>query len=329
MLLAFQHSTYGQRSNTKNINIKYVRPPWKPLSKDLTAYFVEFDCKPTLFKDKALSDAPGEQIKLSGYTRVYSKTEADILISMTINSLTRKTKIDSQVFTKKQDDGTKKDTKLFYGTRIATMNSTVFVKDLKSNRVLLSEENHETKDVISTQGLDSKQEVNADLASRDKTNQIQYTKTYRKRLDYFVKRLDSEFGIPVLNKKMPIARGKGKKRYNYSDLEDAFERFKNVTSNKQFVTDDSDRATLIECIKAWEKAADEYDEKVKRARINEKIVGALYQNIAYAYFMLKDWDNIYLYCEKAKVFKGHNKRASAFHEFTRQLYNRYKINNML
>ena len=326
-LFGFHYVTFGQRSNTKIVRVEYVKPPLKPLSEDLTTYFVEFSCKPDFFRDHVESFSPRNFLVLSGYTKVNSMVEADILIAMTINSLTRNTKITSQVLEVDQGDGTKKDTRLFYGESEAILNSTVRIKDLKNNRAIISVEGHETKHYLFTQGLRSKQEVNSDLATKDETGLVQYTEAFSQRILPLAKGLENQFGFPVLIEKLPIEKGKGRK-YDYSNLESAFERFKDVTSNKQFVTDNSERTTLIECIKVWENAAAEYDEKVKRARINLKIVGGLYQNIAYAYFMLKDWDNVYAYCEKAQSFEGHEKRAGNFYEFSRQLHSRYKINSM-
>lgn len=327
LTLGFQHTILAQKSKTQAVAVKYVIPPSKPLPKNLTKYFVEFSCKPSFFKKEAELFHPKESLTISGLTRVNTAKEADLLISMTLNSLTDKIEFVSQKSKLKRKDGTEYDATLYYADKTYILNSTTYVKDLRNNKVLFSEKNHEKKELLSTQGYESKQEVLAVLKTKDKTGVETYKRAFGLRMNTLNKSFNDKFSFQKFTKKLPIEIGKGKK-YDYSNLEETFERFKGVTSKKQFITDDNGRQVLNDCIKTWLKETEEYNDKSKKAKINIRNVGGLYMNIIYAYFMLKDWDNIYKYCEKAKTFKGNEKKASTFYQFTRLLHNRYITNNL-
>ncbi|MBQ4821515.1 hypothetical protein [Aquimarina sp. MMG016] len=326
LMLGFQHTILAQKSKTKAVIVKYVMPPSEPLPKDLTKYFVAFSCKPSFFKKEAELFYPKESLTIRGLTRVNSAPEADILISMTLNSLTDKVEFVSRKSKLKRKDGTAYDATLYYADKTYVLNSTTYVKDLRNNKVLFSEENHERKEFLSTQGYASKQEVLAVLATKDKTGVEMYKVAFGKRMNTLNKGFKDKFAFQKFTKKLPIEIGKGKK-YDYSNLKETFERFKGVTSKKQFITDDNGRQVLQDCIQTWLKEIEQYNDKSNKAKINIKNVGGLYMNIVYAYFMLKDWDNIYKYCEKAKIFKRNEKTSLTFYQFTRLLHNRYITNN--
>ncbi|WP_298341822.1 hypothetical protein [uncultured Algibacter sp.] len=327
LTLSFQHTISAQKSKTKTVIVKYVMPPSEPLPKDLTKYFIKFSCKPSFFKKEAELLHPKESLTIRGLTRVNTEKEADILISMALNSLTDKIEFVSQKSKLKRKDGTEYDTTLYYADKTYILNSTTYVKDLRNNKILFSEENHEKKEFLSTQGYESKQEVLAVLATKDKTGLEMYKRAFGLRINTLNKSFKSKFAFQKFTKKLPIEIGKGKK-YDYSNLEKTFERFKDVTSKKEFITDDNGKQVLNDCIKTWLKVTEEYNDKSKKAKINIKNVGGIYMNIIYAYFMLKDWDNVYKYCEKAIIFKDNEKKASTFNQFIKLLHNRYKTNNL-
>ena len=83
--------------------------------------------------------------------------------------------------------------------------------------------------------------------------------------------------------------------------------------------------SILECIKIWDIAIKQYVPKKRRARIGDRIIGELYFNRAYAYFVLRDWNQVYSNLSKAKEFKGLKKVSKNLELITNNLDKRYAL----
>ena len=64
----------------------------------------------------------------------------------------------------------------------------------------------------------------------------------------------------------------------------------------------------------------------RKARIGDKIIGELYFNLAYAHFILRDWENVYKKLSKANESKGLKRVTKNFDLKAKSLEKRYKSN---
>ncbi|MDO6435937.1 hypothetical protein Q4534_00905 [Cyclobacterium sp. 1_MG-2023] len=321
-------ATYGQRPNSKAIKFDIRQPPSNPLPTNVKTYYGEYLNKTSNFRTSTLSsDDPekeGKRIVLYGYKRAESKLSADVLLTITVNGANYEKSIESYKGKKKQKDGTVIEVTEYTFRVIAKLNTSVEMRDLRNDKVLILQEGLEMVDQWESSFLESKALAEKGLKVSGIPNvPYQYASIYKKRFNEFVDRVNNDYGFPIVNFKFQIATGKARK-FEYEDLNSAYSKIKNLAS-KYPVSDMSNeyRLELQECVEIWKEALNEYQPNKKKARINDKIAGALFMNIAKAYFMMQDWKMVYTFCDKAKSFKTEMNSANNLYERTAVLEERY------
>ena len=133
------------------------------------------------------------------------------------------------------------------------------------------------------------------------------------------------YGYPLKRIYKPIARGKGRK-HDYSDLQRAFDLFNNSSKNYNGhdINEELEKK-ILECIKIWDLAIQQYVPKKRKARIGDRIIGELYFNRAYAYFVLRDWNQVYSNLSKANESKGLKKVSKTLDLITKNIEKRYTL----
>lgn len=123
--------------------------------------------------------------------------------------------------------------------------------------------------------------------------------------------INEKCGFPQKNRATEIYTIKKHKGHNYSDLIDAYSHAKSGYDLLSNGTDKSKAsAKLDKAIKVWEKALGESDLNDKKSRINKKITGLLYANLAEACMWKDDFQNADNYAQKA-ILSGVQKAKSA------------------
>ncbi len=318
----------GQRPNTKKVEFKYVQPPSSPLPENVKTYHSSISVKTSLFTAPSnIRDNFGRliELELKGYEQISSMGDADILIGLTINNVSWESKVEKAKYKQKINDSTYVDKE---GGRYfikASMNYSKTVKDVKNDKFLMS-------DVLTkSNGFTSNILPSYNQAIKERNNTLSYKRNnlynqlFLQAKNDFKYVINDVYGYPLKRLSQPIARGKGRK-HDYSDLQKAFDLFKN-SSNNYNGHDISEglEKSILECIKIWDIAIKQYVPKKRRARIGDRIIGELYFNRAYAYFVLRDWNQVYSNLSKAKEFKGLKKVLKNLELITNNLDKRYAL----
>ncbi len=317
---------YGQRPNTKKVAFKYIQPPEFPLPSNVKTYHSQVNNYST--RVSTLNNIMPERIiSIDGYERASSLSEADLLIKFSINNASSINSVQKVNYKEKINDSTYVDKVGGIYIVESTINISMFIKDVLNDRILSSKDGINRNQKFTSQRYST---YAAAIAAR-KANALSdatraYHALYSTSISSFISSINSDFGYPVKKTSQPIARGKGKK-HDYSDLNKAFNQFSSTLEKY----DGSNLTPEIElgvlnCIDIWNKAILEYVPKKRKARIGDKIIGELYFNLAYAHFILRDWENVYKKLSKANESKGLKRLTKNFDFKTKNLEKRFKSN---
>lgn len=319
---------YGQKPNTKNVLIKYVQPPAKPLQENIKLYYSEVNNEASSFGISP--DKEKSSIKLEGYERATSKDEADVLFKFTITSVSYESSVKKVTYKKKINDSTSVDRTGGQYEVTAYLSSSVYMRDLKNDKLLGSGAGQASQKKYTSSRFNTYNEaVYAVNEKKSAHAKKLYREMYNKRLGYFIDGINNDYGFPLKATYKPIARGKGKK-HDYSDLESAYNEFSRIMEihNNNGLTE-SVVKTLESCIGIWNKAIQEYQPNSRKARIGDKNVGHLYFNLATAYFVLREWGTVYEFLSKVKETKGQKSSAEIFEGKTKDLEERFLLKKEL
>ena len=325
---------YSQRPNTKKIAVPYLQSPINPLNKNIETYISKVVNYSTVFQTS------NSKLKLKGYEKVSLIGEADLEVKFVINNASFSSKPFKAKYKKKVNDSTYIDAEGGKYTVNATINFSEYVKDLKNDKVLISNEginitNQFTSDLIKDYGSAVKQHNNnrSSIAIRI------FNENATEGLRIFNNTINDKFGYPLYYYYMAFARGRGKK-FDYSDLSRSFENIERIQeiiksafsgTNPPRYGNFSDEMTnelstrTEECIKILEYAIKEYVPKKKRTRIGNKIIDHLYINLSAAYFLNGNLDKASENLKKVKVNKGEIKEAGRFNSTVEDVSNRIKL----
>lgn len=123
--------------------------------------------------------------------------------------------------------------------------------------------------------------------------------------------INEKCGFPLKNYGTEIYTVKKHKGHNYSDLIDAYS---NVKAGYDLLRNGTDKSKSIakidKGISIWEKALKESDLNDNKSRVNDKVTGIIYANLAEAYMWKDDFQNADNYAQKA-ILSGVSKAKSA------------------
>ena len=319
---------YGQRPNTKKVTFKYIQPPEFPLPSNVKTYYSQVSNYST--RVTTLNNIMPERIiSLDGYKKASFLSDADLEIKFSINKASSINYVQKVNYKEKINDSTYVDRVGGIYIVESTINISTFVKDVLNDRILSSKDGVNRSQKFTSPRYST---YNAAVAAR-KANALSdatraYHALYSASISSFISSINSDFGYPVKKTSQPIARGKGKK-HDYSDLNKAFDMFSSTLEKY----DGSNLTPEIElgilnCIDIWNKAILEFVPKKRKARIGDKIIGELYFNLAYAHFILRDWENVYKKLSKANESKGLKRLTKNFDLKAKSLEKRYKSNTV-
>ena len=341
LLLLFLHFISflnAQRPSAKQIPIPYLQYPSSPLNGNVETYFSKIINKSTAVY------AANSKLILEGYQEVDYLDGADLEIKFIINAVSFSSYIKKEAFNKKINDSTY--VKAVGGRYVveARMNYSEFVNDKKNSSALVSNEG-----VIKFSTFNSGLIKNYNEAVKLHNNNLDrhafnlYGNMIYFSINKFNNEINGTYGFPLRTYYMSFVRGKGRK-FNYSDLNKAYNDFKSVSENisKAFRKDDRSRygdfrnddeqnnfLKLDSCIKIWENAIQEYVPNKRKTRIGDKIIDYLYLNLAAAHLMnaySKDnWDDVYENLSKVKENKSEINKANSFESKVIEIQKR--INN--
>ncbi len=313
----------AQKPNTKNVQIKFVQPPAKPLNEGIKTYYSNVINTTAGFSFS--TESAKDKIRLIGYELANSQEDADILLELSINSVNYESSIRKVKWKKKINDSTYIDKVGGAFTVTANMNVTYYVKDLKTNSKLTSGNKTHTQSFESKRFDTYNAAVYASNESKGAEGRKLYSTLANTSLSRFNNHVNDQFGFPIKNSLLPVARGKGKK-FDYTDLGDAYEKFVNV--NKQMnngeLTDDA-AAVLKECVFTWEKATKEYVPGKKKTRIGDKNIGHIRYNIALGKFLLRDFDGALQVLDQTSGTKVNKTNVSTLTNLTNHLKERHSL----
>jgi hypothetical protein len=320
---------YGQRPNIKKIQFKYIQPPKTPLSKNIKSY-TSRAINQTSYSLPIPFPSQNKVIQLSGYETATSIGESDLTIKFVVNSISfdgfarevkYKEKINDSVYIERTGGDY---------TVEAFLNYSEYIEDIKNNKNLMSNEGISNRNTFNSKRYKTYSEaIKAYEKNRGADAKRMHYSLYKSVLENFIYRLNDRFGFPLKQSQYPIARGAGRK-YDYSDLENAFNLLKSTLKEYNGVDlTDEIKNSIHRCIEIWENSILEYIPKKRRTRIGDKIISELHYNIAFAYFVLRDWNKVYENLDKMKGKKRLRKTSNNFELKTKDMQNRYINQNTL
>ena len=336
--ILFLFQLNAQRPSAKQIAIPYLQYPSFPLEKNIETYFFKIINNSTALYTRNL------KLKLEGYKELDFYSNVDLEIKFVINAVSFSSYIKKEIYNKKINDSTyikAQGGRYFVEAR---MNYSEFINDTKNSSVLLSNEG-----VIKLSTFDSgliknyNETVKLHNNNRDRHAFILHGNMINFSIIKFNNELNNKHGFSLRTYYMPFVRGKGRK-FNYSDLNKAYNNFKSVSENtyKAFRKDNhskfgdfkandenNNRLKLDNCIKIWENAIKEYVPNKRKTRIGDKIIDYLYLNLSAAHLMnaysSDNWDDVYNNLSKVKVNKSEINKANRFESKVIEIQKR--INN--
>ena len=336
--ILFLFQLNAQRPSAKQIAIPYLQYPSFPLEKNIETYFFKIINNSTALYTRNL------KLKLEGYKELDFYSNVDLEIKFVINAVSFSSYIKKEIYNKKINDSTyikAQGGRYFVEAR---MNYSEFINDTKNSSVLLSNEG-----VIKLSTFDSgliknyNETVKLHNNNRDRHAFILHGNMINFSIIKFNNELNNKHGFSLRTYYMPFVRGKGRK-FNYSDLNKAYNNFKSVSENtyKAFRKDNhskfgdfkandenNNRLKLDNCIKIWENAIKEYVPNKRKTRIGDKIIDYLYLNLSAAHLMnaysSDNWDDVYNNLSKVKVNKSEINKANSFESKVIEIQKR--INN--
>ena len=325
LFIPFVSLLNAQRPSAKQIAIPYLQYPSSPLNANIETYFSKIINKSTAVY------AANSKLMLEGYQEGDYLDSADLEIKFIINAVSFSSYIKKEAFNKKINDSTY--VKAVGGRYVveARMNYSEFVNDIKNGSALVSNEG-----VIKFSAFNSgliknyNEAVKLHNNNRDRHAFNLYGNMIYFSINKFNNELNSTYGFPLRTYYMAFVRGKGRK-FNYSDLNKAYNDFKSVSENiskafrkyghsryGDFRPDDEQNnfLKLDGCIKIWENAIQEYVPNKRKTRIGDKIIDYLYLNLAAAHLMnaysKNNWDDIYENLSKVELNKSEINKANSF-----------------
>ena len=323
--ILFLFQLNAQRPSAKQIAIPYLQYPSFPLEKNIETYFFKIINNSTALYTRNL------KLKLEGYKELDFYSNVDLEIKFVINAVSFSSYIKKEIYNKKINDSTyikAQGGRYFVEAR---MNYSEFINDTKNSSVLLSNEG-----VIKLSTFDSgliknyNETVKRHNNNRDRHAFILHGNMINFSIIKFNNELNNKHGFSLRTHYMPFVRGKGRK-FNYSDLNKAYNNFKSVSENTyqafrkdnhskfgDFKENDenNNRLKLDNCIKIWENAIKEYVPNKRKTRIGDKIIDYLYLNLSAAHLMnaysSDNWDDVYNNLSKVKVNKSEINKANSF-----------------
>ena len=320
---------YAQRPNTKNIQLKYIQPPDTPLSKNLKQYTSRV-INLTSFLLPIPFPSQNKVIKLNGYKTAPSFSESDFTIKFVVNSVSYQGSPFEVKYSEKINDSVSIEKTGGAYTIEGFLNFSEYVQDVKNNNSLLSKEGVSVRNKFDSSRFKTYAEaITAFEKNRDAHLRKLYYTLYNNSLENFIYRINDRFGFPLKKSSYKIARGAGRK-YDYSDLNEAFNVFDNAMSKYNGIDlTDEIKNSINRCIAIWGNSILEYKPKKRKTRIGDKIIGELHYNIAIAYFVLRDWNKVYENLAKIKGKKRLRKTSNNFELQTKKMQNRYINQNPL
>ena len=325
---------YSQKPNTKKVAIPYLQFPSNPLNKNIEKYISKVVNYSTIFQ------ISNTGLNLKGYERVTSIGESDLEIKFVINNASFTSKPFKAKYKKKVNDSTYVEAVGGRFTVEATVNLSEYVRDLKNNKLLISNEginisNQFTSDLIKDYGSAVKQHNN----NRESIAIRIFNENAIEGLRRFKSDLNSKFGYPLNFYYIAFARGRGKK-FDYSDLERSFENMERITEiiKSAFAGPNPPRygnynegmknelfSKLEDTIKILNNSIKEYVPKKKKTKISDKIIDHLYINLATAYFLNGELNKASETLKGVKINKGEIKAASQFNTKIEDVAKRLKL----
>ncbi|MFS4483279.1 hypothetical protein ACKGJY_09690 [Hyunsoonleella sp. 2307UL5-6] len=316
-------SISAQKPSYKNISIKYVKPPTDPLPKNVKTYYTEIlNTIPEIADINGFTIKKIKNIKLrfNGYTKTEESTKAHVLLKMNFHSAKYKSEINKTTTTVKKD-GERVEVPAEQLIITSSIKSDILMRDVLNGKDIIVQKDFVSEQIYDT-GAMEQIGLAAKILKRDGKKKAfgMYRNMLDKRILDFSDMISEKYGYTVKNVSFKITMGKGKK-YDYSNLQQAFDSIKTITKNtrKLFIKDEKSKQKIKNCINIWQNAIAEYEPNTKKAKINDKIIGGLYNNMAIAYFLMKDWEKTYEYSEKGKVYKTSKKRSDYISKFCKNL----------
>lgn len=324
LILFTSFTTWGQKPDTKTVWVNYTQPPVEPLSPNVKTYYSEVLNESDKFEFSISKER--SRIILTGYEKVDSREKADLIISFKINSTNTEGEVRKKEYEKKLEDKT--TVKVTGGNYSidSYLSYSISFKDVTNNIILKSEDGNVAKKTFTSGLFESySAAVSSYKESKNKAGHDLLRGVYEEELTTFISNLNDKFGFPTKKAGIPIARGKGKK-LDYSDLEEAFNKFTSVSEQFNGNGMSTEMTSAIDaCILTWKSAIEEYQPNNKNARIGDKNVGHINFNLAGAFFILEEWDKAIEYLDIAENTKGQHSMIRDFRNVIIDLKNRHEL----
>ncbi len=300
-------TVHAQKAKLKRVSFKYFQPPLEPLDDDVQTYAVTTN---TGLENK---------IELVGY-KLVNQQNADVEFKLTSHSRLESKITDSSF---KQEDGTTTKEWRYQVFAISDVDILVINRRNGEQKVVYSN-NYVAKYVDKfsfplpfSSYSEMKKSLNGRLIGAKKDILDDANQEIAKRFNIYI---NDHYAYKLEYDNFFVALGKGKK-FDYSDLNEAFEMLKTVVEkvykaelniyseegiidkkliadNEIFKVTDENRDKLMNCITIWENAIKEYEPNVKKTRISDKNVDDLYGNIVFIHILLGEWDQAEEYLRK-------------------------------
>ncbi|MGK7390944.1 MAG: hypothetical protein ACNS60_11365 [Candidatus Cyclobacteriaceae bacterium M2_1C_046] len=320
-LLTVAFYAAGQKANTKNVYVKYIQPPLKPLPPNVKTYIFLQQNNVSNFN---ITEHNQKRLSLPGYEKVNSSVEADLMIRIKIHSIKFDGQVAKQTYRKKINDSTYVDKIGGVYTVKAGMRTSSYIKDLRNDKVIHPDK---PKTIDKTFTSTTYSTYNEAVAAYNKQKDAQAMKVANEILNdvrvAFQNSIINNHGYASKSTIVDIARGKGRK-HDYSDLEQAYEEFDGAVEliNETGLTEELEKI-IYECIDVWRAAIKQYEPDNKKARIGDKNIGSLYYNIAAAKFVLQKYYLVYPLLDTVASTKGQGMAANRLRTLCNELEMRH------
>lgn len=321
----------AQNIENENIAVKYLRYPTDPLPKEVKTYSTSLYLG-TLSSGEdrnSIEKSIERAMELPGYDLI--KDSADLSIKISFSSFTvEDRKLVSVANEKKDKDGkVTKWTEYHYDYNYKCP-MRISIKNNISGEVLINDYLNSSQDFSQASSGDRKNTESAYVAYTEHLlkSAAAARNSHLSEAENLIKK---RYGYTPTLDYVKLKRVKKFKKYEYPTLDEGFDilnaSLAALEPVENYVTEDF-KANIEKAIGLFQEVLNHADYDDKKARVNEKVASALYNDIALCYYWINDFEKAHETIEKAEGLKGNGWTSVVKSELDAKK-SRYEINGLL
>lgn len=332
-LLGLAGSTYAQNLDNEKVTVNFLRYPTDPLPEDIKTYYTDMyiSSLPTGESRDGIERAINSAMSLPGYEKIENESEADLKIKVSHSNLfVGEKKLVTEDKEKKDKDGKVTKWKEYHYDYSYKYPMKLEITNKKTGESLYDDYVNNSQDykAASTSNVNSYESAKKTYDSDIVGLRSKGRSTNLNTVSNIIKR---RYGYTPTVDYVTLKKVKKFKKYDYPVLNEGVDILAAALGSLEAVENYNTpefQAEVQKAIAKFEIDLEQADFSDKKARVNEKIASAIYNNLALAYYWMNDFDKATEMADKADGLKG-DSWAYTFKKDLSAKKERYEANGLI